>query len=232
MHSFIIISKNVQKREDEAMRLCDKECIDVFDRTIVDREEGDEKKQKLSLGIEDVKNMQKKLFLKPFRGDKKAVILKDAHLLTTEAQNALLKVLEEPPDNTILILTSESKDALLPTVRSRCRVVDLGREELIINDDERRSLEAILFSIPELNGGEALKLAEKVGKNKDEALQWLEKMMIITRSSVISQISPTSRISGNKQHSLQFLKSLQTTYTTIKTTNVNLRLALEYLFLP
>jgi DNA polymerase-3 subunit delta' len=49
----------------------------------------------------------------------RAVLIEDAHLLTTEAQNALLKTLEEPPEGTIVILTATSNESVLPTIRSR-----------------------------------------------------------------------------------------------------------------
>jgi hypothetical protein len=53
----------------------------------------------------------------------RAIIIEDAHLMTIEAQNALLKMLEEPPTDTIIILTSPSSDAVLPTIRSRVREI-------------------------------------------------------------------------------------------------------------
>ncbi|HEX8226552.1 MAG TPA: hypothetical protein VF572_01640 [Candidatus Saccharimonadales bacterium] len=55
----------------------------------------------------------------------RAAIIKDAHLLTTEAQNALLKTLEEPPAQTVIVLTASSAEMMLPTIRSRTRVVSL-----------------------------------------------------------------------------------------------------------
>lgn len=54
---------------------------------------------------------------------RRAVIIKDAHTMRVEAQNALLKTLEEPPSDTIILLTTSRVDSLLPTIRSR--VVEL-----------------------------------------------------------------------------------------------------------
>ncbi len=56
----------------------------------------------------------------------KVFIVDEAHLLGMEAQNALLKTLEEPPTGTILILITPSEDRLLPTIRSRCQRVPFG----------------------------------------------------------------------------------------------------------
>lgn len=76
---------------------------------------------KVSIGIEAVRQLEQFLALKVPGQSKidRAVIIENAHLLTLEAQNALLKTLEEPPKGTILLLTSASEQALLPTIRSR-----------------------------------------------------------------------------------------------------------------
>lgn len=65
---------------------------------------------------------------------KRVIVITDAHLLTTEAQNALLKTLEEPPQDTVLIMTSSHQHALLPTIQSRLQQVEItkpSREALI-----------------------------------------------------------------------------------------------------
>jgi DNA polymerase-3 subunit delta' len=63
---------------------------------------------------------------KPFEGRRRVVVIDQAHTMNPEAQNALLKTLEEPPDSTIMILTSSSPGALLPTVRSRCQTLQFS----------------------------------------------------------------------------------------------------------
>lgn len=79
--------------------------------------------------IDTVRELQHALTLKvPLRtrqanGVSRIVVIEDAHRLTTEAQNALLKTLEEPPLDTVLMLTVTDPGALLPTVRSRLSTV-------------------------------------------------------------------------------------------------------------
>lgn len=82
-----------------------------------------------AISIETVRELQKFLQLKTTGKAelRRAVIISQAELLTTEAQNALLKVLEEPPADTVLILTASSIQSLLPTIRSRLRVLGLNR---------------------------------------------------------------------------------------------------------
>jgi hypothetical protein len=77
-------------------------------------------KDKSSIGIEAVRDLQQFLKLKlPTNAAWRLIAIPDAQGLTTEAQNALLKLLEEPPERTIFILASSSEQALLPTIRSR-----------------------------------------------------------------------------------------------------------------
>ncbi len=84
-----------------------------------------------AIGIEAARRLDSLLALK-VPGDSRhnrVVVIEDAHLLTLEAQNALLKTLEEPPEGTVLILTATHERALLPTIRSRVRILPVGRLE-------------------------------------------------------------------------------------------------------
>lgn len=76
-----------------------------------------------SVRIEQVRNLQAALALKAFEGPVKFAAIDGADRMTPEAQNCLLKVLEEPPGETVITLVAESGAALLPTIRSRCQVL-------------------------------------------------------------------------------------------------------------
>ncbi len=80
----------------------------------------------LSIGIADVRAVTRQLAYAPVEGDNRVIIFREAELMREEAQNALLKSLEEPPAHTHFILTTNRPDALLSTVRSRCRTVHFG----------------------------------------------------------------------------------------------------------
>ena len=71
-------------------------------------------------GIDAIREAKAFLSLRSFSGGKRAVIIDDAHKMTEEAQNALLKVLEEPSPSGMLILVTAHPDALLETIVSRC----------------------------------------------------------------------------------------------------------------
>lgn len=73
------------------------------------------------LRIDQIRGLLRILAMKPYAAEHRVVIIADAHAMNKEAANALLKVLEEPPSNTTLILTAPQKSDLLPTIVSRCR---------------------------------------------------------------------------------------------------------------
>lgn len=81
---------------------------------------------KKEIGIDRIRELKRFMQLRPVGGKVKVALIDDAHLLTIAAQNALLKVLEEPPAHSFLVLISSNPDALLPTVRSRCQRVRFG----------------------------------------------------------------------------------------------------------
>ncbi len=79
-----------------------------------------------SIGINTIRELIKFSNLKPAFSKKKFIIIDNAEKLTIEAQNSLLKTLEEPPEGTTIILVSSSKN-LLPTVLSRCYQINFGK---------------------------------------------------------------------------------------------------------
>ncbi len=81
---------------------------------------------KKEIGIDRIRGVKHFMQLQPMRGKAKVAIVDEAHLLTIAAQNALLKVLEEPPARSFLLLISSNPEALLPTVRSRCQRLQFG----------------------------------------------------------------------------------------------------------
>ena len=84
---------------------------------------GEEAEKQRNLKVDTIRHLLKDLEKKPMTGPWKVAILEQAHLLVLEAVNALLKMLEEPPPNTLWILVTSQKDKLLPTVASRCHAI-------------------------------------------------------------------------------------------------------------
>lgn len=78
-----------------------------------------------SFGVDEVRNIIDEVNKKPYEGDKKVLILYKCEKLTVQAQNALLKTIEEPPKGVYLILLSDSLEMILDTIQSRCQVYKL-----------------------------------------------------------------------------------------------------------
>lgn len=215
MQSFLILAKEKSKASEYISDFLKEREVNPIDINLQAFEK--------AMGIEDVRNIQKSILLKPFKGKTKAVIIEAYENITPEAQNALLKILEEPPANTIIIISVSKKELMLPTILSRCKIIALKEKEQSMTNEGIAKLNGILNTIFDGNIGDKLKIAQDVAKNKDEAIIWLEKMIIFVREKLIKNHTESKY--------LIFLKSLQKTYMAIKSTNVSKRAALENLFL-
>src|SRR6185436_13302929 len=77
--------------------------------------------------VDDIRELREKVAYAPVSGHHKVYILDEAHMLTTQAWNAFLKTLEEPPPNTIFVLATTEANKVLPTVVDRCHRFDFSR---------------------------------------------------------------------------------------------------------
>ncbi len=211
MNTFIISSKNLEKGIGESEKLIKGYKIDAFDIQKLEFEK--------ALGIEDVRKIQEKIYLKPFKSEKKAVVIIMKNGATVDAQNSMLKLLEEPPTTTLIYLITDNFQSFLPTILSRAKIIEL-REELEANIE---NLEKILTLD---KTGDRLYLAQEVSKEKGDAIKWLEGAILAGREEMLK--------TSDKEEALKFRKlihKLELTHYDLKTTNANPRLALENLFL-
>ncbi|TRZ95457.1 DNA polymerase III subunit delta' [bacterium] len=79
--------------------------------------------QRSAIKIEQIRRLQKDISLRPYEGKRKVFIIDNAEDLTPEAANALLKILEEPPANSLIILISAKPNLLFKTIISRCKII-------------------------------------------------------------------------------------------------------------
>jgi len=228
--SYLIISKNQEERIEYTTKLCDELLISEFDRTVVEiQTETTKKSDKIqkSIGIEEIRSFQKKLYLKPLKSLLKAGIIHANDTLTIQAQNALLKVFEEPPDNTILIITSTNKEMILETLCSRCTIVELTIEKENGSDEEIEGAEKFLKILESDKIGEKMKIAEVYSKDKVKTLELLENAIQKKRNELLESIEENEKTTQN----IKIIQVLQNCYTTLKKTNVNTRMTLESLML-
>lgn len=141
------------------------------DLKVVTRTLNDKGKLRSVISVDDVRVAQSFLSLTAGEGAWRVVIVDCADEMNRNAANALLKFLEEPPRQTLLLLVSHAPGQLLPTIRSRCRNLPLqALEPLVLRDllgdylpemaeDERRALALLADGSP----GRAIALAEEGG---------------------------------------------------------------------
>ncbi|WP_456342915.1 DNA polymerase III subunit delta' [Thermovibrio sp.] len=161
--------------------------------------------------IEEIRELTEWLFTKPTEGKGKGALIDNAELMRSEAANALLKTLEEPPDYAYLILIARNEEGVLPTIRSRCRVFRFGRlsdanveyvlERLGIDYDKRA------IKVSRGSPGVALKIAEN-----PTVLELLSDFVNLMKSkNRLKEITAFSSKFSNlsREETLLFLDSLE-----------------------
>lgn len=131
-----------------------------------------------SIKIEQIRKLQKQIQEKPVVSNRKVYIIDDADLMTKEAQNCLLKTLEEPPEFAIIILIGTNENSFLTTIKSRCMILHFNRLEdvevkkyLEQNYDEKNITQGML-DIASGSIGRAINL-----KDKQEQYEKIEQLI-------------------------------------------------------
>ena len=133
-----------EKKEEKPCRTC-LSCISFDgnnnpDITIIDEEEK-------SIKTETIRQMVKDVYEKPIKSLKKVYIINNSDNMTKEAQNSLLKTLEDPPQYVVIILVTKNDNLLLNTIKSRC-------SKIVFNRLDDKDVEKILknkFGIDEIS---------------------------------------------------------------------------------
>ncbi len=107
-----------------------------------------------NISVDQIRSLGDLLSVTPSMSPWRAIVIDSVDDLEASAANALLKMLEEPPANTLFFLISHAPGRLLPTIRSRCRRLDFGK----LRDDAMTSL--LNRSLPETNSAEMARLVE------------------------------------------------------------------------
>jgi DNA polymerase-3 subunit delta' len=165
--------------------------------------------------IGQIRSLCQTLALKPYEARRRVVIISDAQAMNPASGNALLKMLEEPPVRTILILLATHTSDLLPTIVSRC-------QQLRFKPISNKSLESVLVEEHGLDAGDAMIITTMAGGSLSRALrmhrgQWINRRhWLITEMDALSSASVNrllafgEHLSRNKdilQDSLEVMKS-------------------------
>ncbi len=238
MQSFILVGGSEEERLKKALDLNGQDLkISKFDTIIIGSE--------TSIGIAQIRQLFHELSLKPYNSQARSAIVHPGELLTVEAQNALLKMLEEARETAFIILTTPQSDLFLPTVTSRCQIIKLAtKTETSLEEKEFQTIIHDLLSLIQSGVGERLKFAETLGKDREEIKLWLTQLLMVCREILLFKesvkVNPqraniltedgeklTLLTTGNL---LQMIKGIDKTKIMIEQ-NVNPRLALENLLL-
>ena len=148
-HAYIIASPDAEAREKKAIEtacsfLCEssgqRPCMECpacrnvlagFHPDVIDisRKTDDKGNKKRDIQVDQIRHMASDAYVRPSQANKKVYIIRDAGTMNSQAQNAALKILEEPPEYAVFILCADSSESLLATVRSRCTVIRLAGEK-------------------------------------------------------------------------------------------------------
>lgn len=216
MQSYLIVGGKQEQRKETADKIISRRKVSRFDQIQV--EEANIK----SIGIDQIRQLQHQLNLKPYHSKVKAALILSAEKLTIPAQNAMLKMLEEPPQNTLIILASPRAGLLLPTIISRCQIIRLPFLNQKIYNPGLITLNSILKS----GVGERLKIAGEIASSREKAIEFCQSQTIIWRNKM--KKAPTGVAGAESQ--VKTIRALQKALYLLET-NTNPKLILESLLL-
>lgn len=207
----------------------------------------DKAKKEKKISVDDVRKVRDQLYRSHY-GSSRVLIVDDAQMMSVAAQNAFLKVLEEPPADTYIIFVTSNRELLLPTIVSRSMLLSFGlldrgamaeipgdhqygfgRPGLIyrMRDDEEFScdVEASIVMLKDLRSmkiHERLLIAAELSKDSVKSMLYLEMWLQRVHSVAHEQ---------SRYDILLLVKRIEETLSLIKNTNVNKRIALENLMI-
>lgn len=138
---------------------------------------------KASMGVDDIRAMMLDLSSRPYEGGRRAVLLNRAEKMTPQAQNALLKTLEEPDAHTTFFLLCEDSTVMLQTVKSRCRAVRMRPDPSLVNKLTESGVEQTLAKeLALFSGGASGRARDAVGNSAVLAARDTAKRMLAIRA--------------------------------------------------
>lgn len=174
----------------------------------------DVRERKPIIGVQESEEIIKKLSLRSYEGGYKVMIIWMADQMNTATANKLLKIIEEPPKNTLFILCAESQESMLATILSRCQIVNVPR---ITMDD----MSMFLRDNKSMNTNQADSVASRVEGDFLEALeymgdhieqdanrdQFIQLMRVCYRKNVLEMMQWSEDIAGSSREQQKiFLK--------------------------
>ena len=165
---------------------------------------------KKEIGIDQVRELQKRLVLTCLTGSRKVALVEPLTVMNVHAQNALLKTLEEPPNNCVLILIANSVGGILPTVLSRCvrlQFTSLGIDQVAAIVAERKGISRaraqLLATLSHGSLGTALNGDEEGLLERRRAC--LERLADLSPQDTRGVLALAEEMGSDREKSLEFL---------------------------
>lgn len=171
--------------QNEPCNQCE-QCVSITAGTNMDVIEIDAASNR---GIDEIRDLREKIWLAPLKASKKVYIIDEVHMLTTEAFNALLKILEEPPEHAMFILCTTEPQKVPATILSRCFHISFNKateNELV------RSLKRIVAGEKiEIDPKEEKDILSEIAKMADggfrDAAKILEEFSLLAQGNVLNK---------------------------------------------
>lgn len=154
-----------------------------------------------TIGVEDIRKITGDVVIKPYSSKRKIYIINEAEKMTVQAQNALLKTLEEPPSYAVIILLTTNVDALLQTIQSRCILLTMKpvRDELVkkylmqdVKVPDYKADVCVAFARGNVGRAKALASSEEFDNIKHDAVALLKYIRDMEISDILTAIKKIS----------------------------------------
>lgn len=218
IQTFLITGNTREERLAYIKKTCTEWGVSSFDQSTLTKKE----EEKKSVGISDVRDWQQTLTLLPHGSSYTVGIIPDAHTLTIEAQQALLKTLEEPPQHVRIFLETDHVAILLPTIISRSALLSLGPQNVTAQTTDTM---ALLAGFTPLSYGQAVAIIDAVAPKKEDASRILMTILQALHTILVhpdADVPPRWR-SIRKEHMIRSVLTAQKQLDA----NVNYRLVLD-----
>lgn len=215
MHALIITGTDIQAVTARAQAVLTDQHIHPSEQISIESDQ--------SIGIDAIRALIHQCSLQS--SGQRGIWIKDAARLTTEAQNALLKLLEEPPARTTIMLTVSSPDGLLPTIISRCQLIRVRPTATKQDENNRTEQHDFWQQILNTDPPTRLALLPDLGKDRTAYSEFLQAHLRFLHATLYETTSQLSRVRVARA-----LKQLLVADQRIQH-NANAQLALDWCFL-
>lgn len=219
-HGYLFWGGDGEEMKNTAFGLAEFLKTSTFDVLYIVPGEG-----KDDISIDQIRKTRKHLSLSAYNSAYKFVIIDKAETMNSEAANALLKTLEEPQGNTILILITQKPELLPKTILSRLQ--EIRFKPISLNRIYKNFVNKDYINLLQKPLNDVFRAIEQISKEETEIFPLLDCWLFFFRDLLINR----SAANQQREKFLHILKEIQKTKDLISSTNINQRLALENLFL-